>query len=182
MNRKHQLYQDTVVPFLMEKYGKNNRLAVAKLEKIVVNVGIGSDPNGEKAVDAVKQQLAAITGQTPRTTAARISVASFKLREGQIIGVSVTLRGERMWSFFDKVMSVVLPQLKDFNGIPTTAFDNSGNYNLGMKEQIVFPEIDYDEIDRVRGLQITYTISNSSGKAESFDLLQKLGMPFAKNV
>jgi large subunit ribosomal protein L5 len=182
MNRKLQLYRETVVPALMEKYGKKNAFAVAKLEKIVVNVGIGSDPSGEKAVDAVVEQIGAITGQKPRTTKARLSIATFKLRQGQIIGVSVTLRGERMWSFFDKVVSLVLPQLKDFSGVPRDSFDQSGNYNLGLKEQIVFPEIDYDAIDRIRGMQLTFTVANAASKAESFELLEKLGMPFAKEA
>lgn len=180
MNRKQQLYRESVVPALMEKFGKKNPFAVAKLEKIVVNVGIGSDPAGEKAVDAVAEQLAAITGQKPRTAAARLSIATFKLRQGQIIGLSVTLRGERMWSFFDKVVSVVLPQLKDFSGVSRTAFDQNGNYNLGLKEQIVFPEINYDAIDRIRGMQITFTVANAKGKEESYEMLEMLGMPFAK--
>lgn len=180
MNRKQQLYRETVVPLLMEKHGKKNALSVAKLEKIVVNVGIGSDPAGEKAVDAVMEQIGAITGQKPRITKARLSIATFKLRQGQTIGVSVTLRGERMWSFFDKLVSVVLPQLKDFTGVPRNSFDQSGNYNLGLKEQIVFPEINYDAIDRVRGMQITFTVANATSKEESFDMFEKLGMPFAK--
>ncbi len=182
MNRKLALYRETVAPALMEKFGKDNSFAVAKLEKIVVNVGIGSDPSGEKAAEAVMKQIGDITGQKPRTTKARLSIATFKLRQGQTIGVSVTLRGERMWSFFDKLVSLVLPQLKDFTGVPRNSFDQSGNYNLGLKEQIVFPEIDYDAIDRIRGMQITFTVANADSKEESFELLEKLGMPFAKEA
>jgi len=180
MNRKKQLYQDKVVSFLQEKYGKENALSVARLSKIVVNVGIGSDPQGEKALEPVLKQLGQITGQKPQPTQVRISIAGFKVRAGQPVGAAVTLRGEKMWAFFDKLVTLVLPQLKDFTGVSRKAFDQAGNYSLGLKEQIVFPEIDYDEIDRVRGLQITMTVENSSGKEESIDLLAGLGMPFEK--
>ncbi|MCD8484432.1 50S ribosomal protein L5 [Candidatus Woesebacteria bacterium] len=180
MNRKKQLYQDKVVALLQEKFGKENALAVAKLTKIVVNVGIGTEPQGEKAVEPVVEQIAAITGQKPQPTQVRVSIAGFKIRAGDPVGVAVTLRGERMWAFFDKLVTVVLPQLKDFSGVSRTAFDQVGNYSLGLREQIVFPEIDYDKIDRVRGLQITMTVENSSGQEESFALLEALGMPFAK--
>lgn len=180
MNRKKQHYQDSVVKTLQDAFGKKNAMAVAKLEKIVINVGIGSDPQGEKAVEPVVAQLSAITGQKPRVNSARISIAGFKLRQGTPVGVSVTLRGDRMWEFFDKLVTVVLPQLKDFSGVSRTAFDKTGNYTLGLREQIVFPEIEYDAIDRVRGMQITMSISHSNGPAESMLLLQELGMPFAK--
>jgi large subunit ribosomal protein L5 len=181
MNRKKQQYQQEVVPFLQEKYGKINSLSVAKLSKIAINVGIGSEQmNRQQVVEAVSKQLAAITGQKPQVCQARQSIASFKIRQGDPVGVAVTLRGDRMWAFFDKLVSIVLPQVKDFRGIPAKSFDQKGNYSFGLSEQIVFPEIKYDDIDRVRGLQVTFSIVNSSGKEESFDLLQKLGVPFAK--
>jgi len=181
MNRKKQLYQEKVVAFLQEKYKQENALSVARLTKIVVNVGIGSDPQGQKALEPVIQQLTQITGQKPQPTQVRVSIAGFKVREGDAVGAAVTLRGERMWAFFDKLVTIVLPQLKDFSGVSRTAFDQAGNYSLGLKEQIVFPEIDYDKIDRVRGLQVTFSIENSDGKEESLDLLEQLGMPFAKD-
>jgi large subunit ribosomal protein L5 len=180
MNRKQQQYLEQVVPFLQEKYSKKNLFSVAKLDKIVINVGIGSDPAGEKAAEPVKKQLRAITGQEPRICPARISIASFKLREGNPVGVAVTLRGERMWMFLDKLVTIVLPQLKDFAGVPRTAFDKQGNYSLGLKEQIVFPEINYDDIDRIRGMQISFSVRNANGKEESMDMLEQLGMPFTK--
>jgi len=180
MNRKKQLYQQEVVPALMEKYGKKNPFAVAKLAKITINVGVGNETNRQQAADAVVAQLAEITGQHPHITPARLSIASFKIRQGDPVGVAVTLRGDRMWDFFDKLVSIALPQLKDFSGVSRTAFDQAGNYSLGLTEQIIFPEIVYDEIDRVRGLQMVMTIRNSDSREESFDLLEKLGMPFRK--
>lgn len=180
MNRKKQQYLENVVPALQKQFGKDNAMAVARLNKIVVNVGIGSDPQGTKAAQPVADQLAAITGQKPRINSARISVAGFKLREGTPVGVSVTLRGDRMWEFYDKLVTVVLPQLKDFSGVSRTSFDGNGNYTLGLHEQIVFPEIEYDEIDRIRGMQITMTVGHSEGKEESMFLLEQLGMPFTK--
>lgn len=180
MNRKKQLYQEKVVPFLQEKYKKDNALSVARMTKIVVNVGIGTDPQGEKALEPVLQQLGQITGQKPQPTQVRVSIAGFKVRAGDPVGAAVTLRGEKMWAFYDKLVTIVLPQLKDFTGVSRTAFDQAGNYSLGLKEQIVFPEIDYDKIDRVRGLQVVITVENADGKEESLDLLEQLGMPFAK--
>lgn len=181
MNRKQQQYQEEVVPLLQKKYGKQNAMAVAKLAKIRVNVGIGSESgNRNEVVESVMAQLATITGQKPHVRPARKSIATFAIRQGDPVGVAVTLRGERMWSFLDKLVSIVLPQVKDFRGVSRTAFDQDGNYSLGLSEQIVFPEIVYDDIDRIRGLQVTFTIRNSDGREESFDLLQKLGMPFAK--
>ncbi len=180
MNRRKVTYQQEVVPFLMEKYGKKNILSVANLSKITVNVGIGKEANRQQSAEAVIAQLTKMTGQKPNICAARKSIASFKTRQGDPVGVAVTLRGDRMWDFYDKLVSLVLPQVKDFSGVSATAFDQVGNYSLGLTEQIVFPEIEYDEIDRIRGLQMVMTIRNSSGKEESFDLLQKLGMPFRK--
>ncbi len=181
MNRKQQLYREQVVPALMKKYAKDNILAVAKLAKITLNVGMGHEAvNRDKVVQAISEQLAAITGQKPRLNPARISIANFKLREGEIVGLTVTLRGERMWIFLDKLVSIVLPQVKDFSGVSRDSFDQNGNYSLGLREQIIFPEIKYDEIDRVRGLQIVFTINNTSGREESMELFTGLGMPFTK--
>lgn len=181
MNRKQQLYNEKVVPVLQEKYGKKNILAVAKLAKITLNVGIGNEQtNREQVVKNVTKQMTAITGQKPSVALARMSIASFKLREGEPVGIVVTMRGERMWDFLDRLVSLVLPQVKDFSGVSATAFDQVGSYSLGLSEQIVFPEINYDDIDRVRGLQMIFTIKNSSGRDESFDLLKELGMPFKK--
>lgn len=181
MNRKKQAYQQTIVAQLQQQFGKNNAFGVAKLDKIVVNVGIGREQQGrDKVVQAVSEQLAAITGQKPKLCAARLSIAAFKIRQGEPIGLAVTLRGERMWTFLDKVVSVVLPQVKDFSGVSRTAFDQDGNYSLGLREQIIFPEIRYDEIDKVRGMQITFSLRNSSGREESLKLLELLGMPFTK--
>ncbi len=181
MNRLKQKYQETVIPALQEKFGKENVMAVAKLEKIVINVGIGKEAgNREQVAKAVSEQITQITGQKAQSAAARISIAGFKVRQGEPVGVSVTLRGERMWIFLDKLVSIVLPQVKDFSGVSRSAFDTAGNYSLGLKEQIIFPEIVYDEIDKVRGMQITFTIRNSSGREESMEMLEKLGMPFTK--
>lgn len=182
MNRKKQLYQEVVAPALQAKFNKPNKLAVARLEKIVVNVGIGKEQQTgkDKLVAAVVEQLTAITGQRPHVCPARASIASFKTRQGDPVGVAVTLRGERMWSFFDKLVSLVLPQVKDFSGVPRTAFDQVGNYSLGLKEQIVFPEINYDDIDRVRGLQCVITVRNAGSIPESMAMLEQLGMPFTK--
>lgn len=181
MNRLKQTYHQTVAPALQEKFGKKNPFAVARLEKIVVNVGIGKEAgNREQVAKAVVDQISLITGQKAQSSAARISIAGFKVRQGEPVGVAVTLRGDRMWVFFDKLVSIVLPQVKDFSGVSRTAFDNNGNYSLGLKEQIIFPEIVYDEIDKVRGMQISFTIRNSSGREESMEMLEKLGMPFTK--
>lgn len=181
MNRLKQKYHDVVAPALQEKFNKKNAFAIARLEKIVVNVGIGKEAgNREQVAKSVVEQISAITGQKAQSAVARISIAGFKIRQGEPVGVAVTLRGDRMWVFFDKLVSVVLPQVKDFSGVSRTAFDNSGNYSLGLKEQIIFPEIVYDEIDKVRGMQITFTVRNASGREESMEMLEKLGMPFTK--
>lgn len=181
MTRKLEQYRTQVVPALMQAFGKTNTLAVAKLEKIVVNVGIGRESTQrDKTVAVVVDQLSKITGQKASPRPARLSNANFKIRQGEVVGVAVTLRGDRMWSFFDKVVSVVLPQVKDFQGVSRTAFDKQGNYSLGLREQIIFPELSYDDIDQIRGMQCVFTIRNSSGATESLQLLEMLGMPFTK--
>jgi large subunit ribosomal protein L5 len=177
--RLKQSYLEKTVPQLKQEFGYKNDMAVPKLEKIVINTGITEAQGQAQAMKSMGDQLAAITGQKPKTTRARMSIASFKLRQGDPIGLMVTLRGKRMWEFLDKIISVVLPRVKDFQGVPRKAFDSNGNYNLGLQEQIVFPEINYDTIDKVRGLQITIVTSTRSPQ-EAIRLLELMGMPFEK--
>jgi len=152
---------------------------VPKVEKVVLNVGISEDQHQDKALSNMAEQLAAIAGQKAKVTVARKSISGFKLRAGDPIGVALTLRGERMYQFMDKLVSIVLPRVKDFQGIKRTAFDQHGNYNLGLEEQIVFPEIDYDKIDKVRGMQIT-VVTTAKNPQEAMRLLELLGFPFEK--
>lgn len=179
MNRLNEHYQKKVLPELKQKFGHANDLAVAKLKKIVINVGVTDQQHRDKAIENVANQIAAITGQKPTIRAARKSIAGFKLRQGDPIGVSVTLRGDRMYQFLDKTISVVIPRVKDFQGLPLKSFDGQGNYNFGLTEQIIFPEIDYDKIDLIRGLQITLVTSTSSDE-EAKSLLSLMGIPFEK--
>jgi len=180
MNRAKQKYNEQIVPALMKELGKPNVMAVPRITKIVVNVGIGSkEANKTKAFESMTEQLKVITGQHPKKTTAKQAIAGFGTRQGDAVGLTVTLRGERMWQFYDKLVSIVLPRFKDFQGVSRKAFDMNGNYNLGIKEQISFPEIEYDTIDRVRGLQITIVTSTRVTK-EAEKLLEKLGMPFEK--
>jgi large subunit ribosomal protein L5 len=179
MNRLHQKYQENIIPELKKELGITNSMAVPKITKVVVNVGITGEQNQKLALENMAQQLAAITGQKPKTTVARKSIAGFKLREGDPIGLMVTLRGNRMYEFLDKVISIVLPRVKDFQGIKPTAFDQDGNYSLGIQEQIVFPEIEYDKIDRVRSLQINI-VTSADDPRQAKRLLELVGLPFAK--
>jgi large subunit ribosomal protein L5 len=172
-------YRKQLVPQFMKDKGYKNALAVPKMLKIVVNIGITEQQGQNQALKSMAEQLAMMTGQKPKTTVARISIASFKLRQGDPIGLQVTLRGKRMWQFFDKFVSVVLPRVKDFQGVPRKGFDGRGSYSMGLVEQIVFPEINYDTIDKVRGFQITF-VTTAKDKAESLALLTSLNMPFAK--
>lgn len=181
-NRLKQHYLESVVPTLVEEFKVGNAFAVPKIKKIVVNIGVTTpqDPKErQKSIDNIVEQFKVITGQKPQVTKARKSIAGFKLRVGDPVGVMVTLRGQYMWEFFDKLVSITLPRVKDFRGISRTAFDGGGNYNLGISEQIVFPEIDYDQIESIRGLQITIVTSSKSPN-QTFRLLELLGMPFAK--
>lgn len=184
MNRLQQTYQETVVPTLQKELGYTSPLAVPSISKIVLNMGI-SDPQDPRArqtvVDNVVEQFKVIAGQQPQVTKARQSIAGFKLRAGDPLGVMVTMRGERMWQFLDKLISITLPRVKDFQGVSRTAFDAKGNYNLGIDEQIVFPEINYDTIERIRGLQITI-VANHSNPDNSRRMLELLGMPFVKET
>lgn len=179
MNLK-QRYQQETVSRLKEKLKLGNVMTVPKLTKIVVNVGVKEALDNKKVLDAISEQLAAITGQKPSVRAAKKSIAAFKLREGQPVGVCVTLRGQKMYDFIEKLFTITIPRVRDFHGVPRTGFDGNGNYSLGLKEQIVFPEIDYSQIDKIRGLEITIcTGAKDNAGAEA--LLTELGMPFTKN-
>jgi large subunit ribosomal protein L5 len=164
---------------MMKEYGFKTPMRVPRLEKIVLNISLGEAIQNPKAVEAATGDLAVITGQHPVTTKARKSVASFKLREGMTIGAMVTLRGNRMYDFLDRLVNVALPRIRDFHGVPRDSFDGRGNYSLGLKEQIVFPEIDYDKIDKIRGMQVVI-VTTARNDEEGRRLLELMGMPFAK--
>lgn len=177
MPRLKDLYLEQIVPALRKELGYENVMQVPRLEKIVVNVGLGEALQNAKALDAAVEDITIITGQRPIVTRARKSIASFKLREGNPIGVKVTLRGDRMWNFLDRLCNVALPRQRDFRGISPDSFDGRGNYSLGLREQLVFPEIDYDKIDKIRGMEITI-VTTAGTDEEGFQLLRHLGMPF----
>jgi large subunit ribosomal protein L5 len=173
-------YIEEIRPALVERFGYASVMQAPKIQKVTVNMGCGDAKQDSKVLDAATEQLRAITGQQPSVRRARKSIAQFKLREGMPVGVAVTLRGERQYEFLDRLMSVAIPRIRDFRGLNPRAFDGRGNYSLGIREQIIFPEIDYDEIDQVRGLDITIT-TNGVSDAESFALLEAFGMPFSKD-
>ncbi len=177
MSRLKTKYQNEVVPALMEKFGYKNKMEVPKLEKVLVNMGLGEAIQNPKAIDAAVGDLRTITGQKPIVTRAKKSIAAFKLRAGMQVGAKVTLRGRRMYEFVDKLVNVVLPRVRDFRGVSPKSFDGRGNYSLGMKEQIIFPEIDYDKVDKVRGMDITF-VTSAKNDEEARELLRLLGMPF----
>ncbi len=179
MPRLKDLYQNQVVPAMMERFAYRNVMQVPRLDKVVVNIGLGEALTNAKALDAAVSDLAKITGQKPVITRARKSIAAFRLRTGNPIGAKVTLRGNRMYDFMDRLMNIALPRRRDFNGVPRTSFDGHGNYTLGLKEQLVFLEIDYDTIDKIRGLEITINTTAKTDE-EARHLLELLGMPFAK--
>ncbi len=179
MNRLKQKYQQEVAPVLQKEFAHANTFSVPKIQKIVVNMGITDAQGREAVVNNVVEQFKVITGMKPNITRARKAIAGFKSRVGDPLGVMVTLRGEYMWEFLDKLISLALPRVKDFQGVSRTAFDQNGNYNLGIEEQIVFPEINYDQIHSVRGLQVT-VVTNTKKSEETFRLLELLGMPYAK--
>lgn len=180
MNRLKQKYQEEIAKKLMKEFKLTNPMSAAKLMKIVVSTRVSDEQHKTEALKSVEEQLKVITGRKPKTTTARKSEASFKIRQGEALGLMVTLRGEYMWEFIDKLVSIVLPRMKDFQGISRKSFDQSGNYNLGIPEQIIFPEIVYDNIDKVRGLQMTF-VTSVSDHDHSFRLLELLGMPFEKS-
>ncbi|MFQ6122181.1 MAG: 50S ribosomal protein L5 [Dehalococcoidales bacterium] len=180
MSRLKERYRKEVIPTLMERYGYKNIMQVPRLEKIVLNIGLGEAIQDAKALEAAESDLATISGQHPVITRAKKSIAAFRLRKEMPIGLKVTLRGERMYHFFDKLVNAVLPRVREFQGVSPDSFDGQGNYTLGLKEQIFFPEIDYDKIDKVRGLEISI-ITTAKTAEEGRHLLELLGMPFAKD-
>ena len=179
MARLKDKYNDEIIPALKEKFQYDNIMEVPKIVKIVVNMGLGEAIANPKALDAAVSDMTQITGQKPIVTKAKKSVAAFKVREGMSIGCKVTLRGDRMYEFCDRLVSVALPRVRDFKGISPKAFDGRGNYTLGLKEQLIFPEIEYDKIDKIRGLEVCFVTSAKTDE-EAKELLSLIGMPFAK--
>ncbi|WP_408008945.1 50S ribosomal protein L5 [Pseudalkalibacillus sp. A8] len=179
MNRLQERYKKEIVPSLQEKFNYTSVMQVPKIEKIVINMGIGDAVSNAKALDVAVEELTEIAGQKPVVTKAKKSIAGFKLREGMPIGAKVTLRGERMYEFLDKLISVSLPRVRDFRGISKKSFDGRGNYTLGVKEQLIFPEIDYDKVNKVRGMDIVI-VTTADTDEEARELLHQVGMPFQK--
>ena len=179
MARMKEYYQNSVAPELMKKFGYKSVMQIPKLDKIVINVGCGEARDNSKVIDAILLDLAAITGQKPIVCKARKSVANFQLREGMSIGAKVTLRGERMYEFLDRLFNVALPRVRDFRGINPNSFDGRGNYNMGLKEQLIFPEIEYDKIDAVRGMDLCF-VTTANTDEEARELLTLMGAPFAR--
>ena len=179
MNRLKEKYEKTIVSDLMSKHNYKNVMEVPKLDKIVVNIGCGDATSNSKLLEAAMADLEVITGQKPVATKAKKAIAGFKLRQGQAIGCKVTLRGENMYNFLDKLISITLPRVRDFRGISNKAFDGRGNYTLGLTEQLIFPEIEYDDVVKVRGMDIVF-VTSAKTNAEALDLLQGFGMPFKK--
>jgi len=180
ISRLKEKYNTEIVPLLLEQLALENINMVPRLEKIVVNMGVGHAAQDAKLLEAAMNDLRVITGQQPVVTRAKKSVAGFKIRTGMAIGTKVTLRGERMWEFLDRLLATALPRVRDFRGIPTTSFDGHGNYSFGVTEQLIFPEVDYDKIDRTRGMDITFVTSTESDQ-EARALFNALGFPFKNN-
>lgn len=179
MNRLEKEYKEKIVPSLSEKYNYKSVMAVPKLDKIVVNMGVGDATSNSKLIDAACDDLMTITGQKPIITRAKKAIAGFKVREGQAIGCKVTLRGDNMYNFLDKLISITLPRVRDFRGISPKSFDGRGNYTLGLTEQLIFSEIDYDKVVKVRGMDIVF-VTTAKTNEEALDLLKGFGMPFKK--
>ena len=179
MNRLKEKYLNEVVPSLKEKYNYKSIMEVPKLEKIVINMGVGDATSNSKLLEAAVADLTQISGQKPVITKARKSIAGFKIREGQSIGCKVTLRGDNMYNFMDKLVSISLPRVRDFRGVSSKAFDGRGNYTMGIKEQLIFSEIDYDNVVKVRGMDIVF-VTTAKTNEEAYDLLSLLGIPFRK--
>lgn len=177
--RLREKYETEIAPELLQEFDYSNVMQVPRIEKVVVNIGIGEAITDGKAIDHASGDLRLITGQQPIVLKAKKSVAAFRLREGMPVGLKVTLRGPRMWYFLDKLVSVALPRIRDFRGVPEKAFDGHGNYTLGLREQLIFPEIDYDQIDKTRGMEITI-VTSAKTDDEAMSLLARLGMPFRK--
>ncbi len=179
MNRLHEKYINEIIPALKEKHSYRNNLEVPRIEKIVLNIGAGDAASNSKFIEAAVNDLALISGQKPVVTRAKKSIANFKLREGHAIGTKVTLRGENMYNFLDKLISISLPRVRDFRGVNAKAFDGRGNYTLGIKEQLIFPEIVFDDVVKVRGMDIVF-VTTAKTDEEARDLLKAFGMPFRK--
>lgn len=179
MNQLKQKYQEEIVPSLVEKFNYSSVMEVPKIEKIVINMGVGDAVQNAKALDSAVEELSLISGQKPVITRAKKSIAGFRLREGMPIGAKVTLRGTRMYEFLQKLISVALPRVRDFRGVSKKAFDGRGNYTLGIKEQLIFPEIDYDKVNKVRGMDIVI-VTTANTDEEARELLTLVGMPFKK--
>ncbi len=179
MNRMQEKYNNEVVPALRKAFEFKNIMQVPRIQKVVVNIGMGEAMDNPKALEAAVNDLTIITGQKPIMTKARKSIANFKLREGRLIGTKVTLRGDRMWSFLDRLMNTALPRVRDFRGVSGNAFDGRGNYTLGLRDQLIFPEIEYDKIDKLRGMEVTI-VTTAKNDDQARTMLQMLGMPFSK--
>lgn len=180
MNAMRERFQTEVAPALMKALDLTNVMQTPRVQKVVVNIGVGEALDNPKAMDAAVADLTSITGQKPIVIKAKQSIANFKLREGRLIGTKVTLRGDRMWAFLDRVLNIALPRVRDFRGVSPNAFDGRGNYTLGFREQLVFPEIEYDKIDKLRGLEITI-VTTAPNDDQAYMLLKMLGMPFRKD-
>jgi large subunit ribosomal protein L5 len=178
-NKMLEKYQNEVAPALRKAFNYKNVMQIPRIEKVVVNIGVGEALDNAKAIEFAVTDLTTVTGQKPIQTKARKSIANFKLREGRIIGTKVTLRGPRMWAFIDRLVNVALPRVRDFRGVSPNAFDGRGNYTLGLKDQLVFPEIEYDKIDKLRGMEVTI-VTTAPDDDQARALLQLLGMPFTK--
>ena len=177
MSRLKEKYQKDVIPALRKEFGYKNVMAVPKVEKVVVNMGLGEATSNVKIIDTGADELARVTGQKPVTRRAKKSIAAFKVRKGQPVGASVTLRGERMWEFLDRLMSIALPRVRDFKGVSPRGFDGRGNYTLGLRDQLLFPEIDYMKVDKARGMNVS-VVTTAKTDQEARKLLQFIGMPF----
>ena len=178
-NRVKEKYEKEVVPFLMKKFGYKSVMECPRLEKIVINTGLGDIKDNAKSIQTTENEIKLISGQQPILTKAKKSVANFKVREGQTVGIKVTLRGERMFNFYDKFVSIALPRLRDFRGVSDKAFDGRGNYSVGLKEQLIFPEITYDQVEKIRGMDVCI-VTTAETDEEARELLRALGMPFKK--
>ncbi|MEA5084457.1 MAG: 50S ribosomal protein L5 [Lachnospiraceae bacterium] len=179
MNRLREFYDAEVVEAMTKKFSYKNKMAVPKIEKVVINMGVGEAKDNAKVLDGAIKDLTIISGQKPLVTKAKKSVAAFKLREGMNIGCKVTLRGDRMYEFVDRLINIALPRVRDFHGVKANSFDGRGNYTMGVKEQLIFPEIEYDKIDKIRGMDIIF-VTTAHTDEESRELLRLFGMPFAK--
>ena len=181
MNRMQERYQKEAVPALMKAFQYKNVMQVPRINKVVLNIGLGSEQENAKSLEAAMGDMTTITGQKPVMTKARTSIANFKLREGRIIGTKVTLRGDKMWAFLDRLLNAALPRVRDFRGVSPDAFDGRGNYTLGLKDQLIFPEIEYDKIDKLRGMEVTIVTTTKSNDHARL-MLSALGMPFKKEA